>query len=356
MPINFVDPTMRSSVESGIVDMRPHGRHGDMKRIILFDPSYGTSNLGDFIINRAVMQELEFLFDSNFLVRYSTHNPILSAFQLVRPSPIRRNCAEADLKFIGGTNILKNDLLKIIPGWNVNLPTARLYRGAICVGAGRAVTKEGRLNAYTRAIYRSALSRQYAHSVRDSRSQEFLEQLGFRAINTGCPTTWALTPEVTQRIRTDRAQNVVATLTDYARNPGADSAMLSTLLRVYRDVAVWVQGVNDLEYLRGLPGSEKVRVIPPSLDAFEAALAREDTEYVGTRLHAGIFAMQRSIRSTIVAVDNRASDMAESIGIHIIERAAITRLGDYLERDRKTELSIDFAKVSEWKRQFAQDV
>lgn len=327
-----------------------------MKRIVLFDPSYGTSNLGDFIINDAVMREMAGVFDGNFVVRYSTHNPVLSAVQLARPNAIRRNCAEADLKFIGGTNILKDNLVKIIPGWNINFFTAKLYTGSICIGAGRAVTKTGKIDAYTRSIYARAFSPDVIHSVRDEKSREFLETLGFQAINTGCPTTWALTPELTRTIRHDQAGHVVATFTDYSPDVESDSKILNSLLNQYQTVSVWVQGVNDLAYLRSLRNSDQVRIVSPTLEDFKRALMADDTEYVGTRLHAGIFAMQQRVRSTIIAVDNRARDMAESIGIHVVERAELVRSDAYLVRSEPTELSVKFSRIADWKGQFVADV
>lgn len=327
-----------------------------MKRIVLFDPSYGTSNLGDVIINDAIMREMDFLFRQNFLVRYSTHNPVLSGLQQLRPSPIRRNTEIADLKFIGGTNILKNNLFKIIPGWNISLGSARLYSGAICIGAGRALTGDGQINRYTRAIYQKALSPDDVHSVRDARSKQFLESLGYRAIDTGCPTTWSLTREATSGICAERSGHVISTVTDYSPDLAADSEMLRVLLKRYETVSVWVQGVNDLEYLRRLPNFDKLHIIPPSLHAYRDALRSPDVEYVGTRLHAGIFAMQNGARASIIAVDHRALDMAASIGIHTISRKDIHILEDFINRSQKTELNIDSQSINKWKSQFSTDV
>ncbi|MFT4232620.1 MAG: hypothetical protein QM606_07600, partial [Leucobacter sp.] len=95
-----------------------------MKRIVLFDPSYGTSNMGDFIINEAIMREMAYVLEDSLLIRYSTHNPLIGHLQQLRGNRVSRNCKNADLKLIGGTNILKDNLFKVDRGWNINLSTA----------------------------------------------------------------------------------------------------------------------------------------------------------------------------------------------------------------------------------------
>lgn len=328
-----------------------------MKRVILFDPSYGTSNMGDFIINEAVMSQMSYLFDQSFTIRYSTHTPVLGTLQRLRSNRITRNCQAADLKFIGGTNILKDNLFKLDPGWNVSLGTARLYSGAICIGAGRALSRAaGRPGLYTRRVYERALSKDYRHSVRDESTKVYLESMGFKAINTGCPTTWALTPELTAEIPTKKASNVVMTLTDYARDHDADRGLIKMLLDNYESVSFWIQGSADLEYIRSFDEAHRVRLIPPALSAFAKALDRDDTEYVGTRLHAGIYAMQRRKRSMIISVDNRASDMARSNGVPILGRDKLRALPDLLRADRATNLKVDSEAVEEWKSQFIDHV
>lgn len=328
-----------------------------MKRIVLFDPSYGTSNMGDFIINEAVMSEMAYLFDRSFLVRYSTHSPLRGDLQHLRPNRISRNCRDAELKFIGGTNILKDNLFKLDPGWNVTLAGSKLYSGAVCIGAGRAITRlGGRPNLYTRAVYRRALSSEYYHSARDEKTKLFLEDLGFKALNTGCPTTWSLTPEITAATPRTKAANVVLTLTDYARDNSADSALLDILLQNYESVSCWLQGSGDFEYLKSFDQFPRIKLIPPSLSAFARELDREDTEYVGTRLHAGIFAMQRRTRSLIISVDNRAEDMANSTGIPVLGRSGLGSLAEVLHAERATSLRIDFDSIAKWKSQFIDHV
>lgn len=328
-----------------------------MKRIVLFDPSYGTSNMGDFIINEAIMSEMSYLFDQSFLVRYSTHSPLRGPLQQVRPNRITSNCHSADLKFIGGTNILKDNLFKLDPGWNVTAASSGLYSGAVCIGAGRTVGRlRGHPDPYTRAIYHRALwKRSTATRCATEKAKQFLESLGFKAINTGCPTTWGLTPQLAAEIPTTKAAHVVTTLTDYARDYEADSRLLDTLVKNYDSVSCWLQGSGDLDYFRSL-GHSQIRLIPPSLRSFSEALDQADTEYVGTRLRAVVFAMQRRTRTLIISVDNRAADMAQSTGIPVLSRTRLDSLAELLDAQRPTELRVDFDAIKDWKSQFVGHV
>ena len=69
------------------------------------------------------------------------------------------------------------------------------------------------------------------------------------------------------------------------------------------------------------------------LDAYNQFLDEIDCNFVCTRLHAGIKAMQKMKRSIIISVDNRARDMAANYGLHVLERNQIENLGQKLIRN-----------------------
>ncbi len=323
-----------------------------MKKIVLFDPSYGTSNLGDHIINEAVMEQMEFLFDKSYLVRYSTHTPQAHFWQLpFRNRDIIGNLKQADLKFLGGSNIIKLHLNRPVPDWNVNLMTMHLYKPSIVIGGGL----EGTANSsslYSRVILRSVLSKDYVHSARDEEAHIFLKKLGLKSINTGCPTTWNLTKEHCKMIPTDKSSRVVFTLTDYLKQ-NDDQTLIDTLVSAYDEVYFWPQGTGDYAYLKTLNNTESINVIGANLKAFKQCLSHpEGMDYIGTRLHAGIYAMQHKVRSIILIVDNRARDMQLAYNINAIERSSINELRPLLESSFTTDVRIDEAKIKEWKQQF----
>lgn len=319
--------------------------------VVLFDTSYGTSNQGDFIINEAISDQMKSMLDRHFVVRYPTHTPLLHIFQNFRSNYVRTNTSRAQVKFICGTNILASNLLRRTPGWNINILTANLYRGSVTIGCGTD-SHGAPSNHYTRRLYREVLSNDHVHSVRDLAAQSFVESLGLRAINTGCPTTWGLTPEHCREIPERPASRVLFTLTDYARNPKLDRALVAILRKHYRSVLFWVQGTTDLEYISSLEVGDDISVVAPNLEALREELLAGDIDYVGTRLHAGIFAMQHRIRSIILAVDNRARDMRDSANIYVIERADLSSVENAITSAFSTRVTLDVDAIGSWKAQF----
>lgn len=325
-----------------------------MDKIIVFDTSYGTSNLGDFIINESINRQMEDIFTEKFVIRYPTHTPIIHWYQgVLRDTWITKNCSEARWKFLAGTNLFKRDLFIRTPDWNVNLFTARPYRESIAIGCG--VDGDGKTqNMYTRMLYKRMLSYNYIHSVRDDKTKHFLEALGVEAINTGCPTTWSLTDEHCAKIATTKANEVVFTLTDYNRDIIKDQQLIDALLANYEKVHFWIQGTEDFLYFKSLKNTEDIVLVEPNLKAYSEILKKGSIDYVGTRLHAGIYAMQYKIRSIILIVDNRARDMQQSYNINAIERDDIDQLEAKINSNFATEVKIDVEKIDQWKSQFTR--
>ena len=322
-----------------------------MKKIVLFDPSYGTSNLGDFIINEAVMREMNFLFDRHYLVRYSTHNPIMHLHQLLRRHNNTINCSPDNLKFLGGSNIFKQNLLKYTLDWNINIFTKGLYRNSVTIGGGSEGNPKT-INRYTRNIYKTVLAKNYIHSVRDNKTKGFLETMGFSAINTGCPTLWGLDEEHCSQINTRKSKDVVFTLTANKNDLHSDQKLIDILVENYEKVYFWVQGTEDKVYFDKLKNTSSIQVINPSLEAYRQLLKTGDVDYVGTRLHAGIFAMQHKVRAIVLIVDNRARDMHEDFNVNAIDRDNMEQLEIMINSEFTTSIKIDKKKIEEWKNQF----
>lgn len=232
------------------------------------------------------MEEISPILEGNFVARFSTHTPILHDYQMILSTGVREYCSEAWLKLLGGTNLIKTSLISKKPGWNLNPISARLYEGAVGVGVGIG-GNGGIKNTYTRNIYRRVLSRRYVHSTRDQRTADVLSGLGAHAVNTGCPTMWALTPEHCATIPTGRARSVIFTVTDYAADPQADLGILQVLERNYEEIFVWIQGSRDYEYLQELGVLSRISIVGPSVKAYRDFLVANDVDYVGTRLHGG---------------------------------------------------------------------
>lgn len=324
-----------------------------MKKIVLFDPSYGTSNLGDFIINEAVMREMDYLFADNYVIRYSTHSPLMHLHQLLKKNFISKNCRPKYLKFLGGSNIFKHDLFRYTLDWNINIFTKHLYKNSVSIGGGCEGSPQT-VNWYTRFIYKSILSNKYIHSTRDEKTKQFIESLGFNAVSTGCPTTWCLSQRHCSQIPSRKSSSVIFTLTDYKIDKEKDQELINILMRNYDKVYFWPQGTEDFDYFNTMNNRDSIELVSPNLGAYKRLLLEGDIDYVGTRLHAGIYAMQHKVRSIILIVDNRARDMQNTYNINAIERDTINRLEEMINSEFATEVKIDEEKINRWKNQFIE--
>ena len=312
------------------------------ERIHLLDPSIATKNLGDFIILDAVRSCLKTLFPQARFFNSPTHDAIGRASYALNK--------ECDFSFVGGTNLLSSNM-NAYNQWKVNAYDALFLKDIILMGVGWWQYQKG-VNFYTSMLYKSLLSGEILHSVRDSYTRQKLSEAGIHnCINTGCPTTWKLTPEHCEYIPRLKSDSVVFTLTDYKKNPTADSMLLRTLSKSYDNLFFWPQGSKDLDYLQSLPYS--LEVLSPSLESFDSLLRdSESIDYVGTRLHAGIRALQYKRRSIIIGVDNRAAEIAKDINLPFVAREKISDLAQIIAGDWATSLTVDFASIEAWRAQF----
>lgn len=314
--------------------------------ILRFDTSVDTDNMGDFIIMHYCNQVLYELFPDNVFDDISTHSlPTMKQEQTAQSTKY---------KFVCGTNLLTSHIEE---HWRWQLPDGIRrkfhYRNVILLGVGWGEYQD-ECSVYSRMVYRCMLNPNVLHSVRDQYTLEKLHQAGIRnVINTGCPTTWHLTPEFCQDIPTGKAEDVVTTITDYRRDPEWDNQMLQILSRNYKHVYLWLQGRHDEEYLSTLQVPENLSTIPDSLEDYESVLEKGGVDYVGTRLHAGIHALNYHIRSIIIAVDNRATEMGRDINLPVLPREQIGReLEAYISSPFPMEIRIKQRDIERFKEQF----
>ena len=76
------------------------------------------------------------------------------------------------------------------------------------------------------------------------------------------------------------------------------------------------------------------------------------TDYVGTRLHGGVYAMRHGRRSIIIAIDERAREINASNHLNCIDINDIPLLSDYINSAIETNVAMDFDSINKWKEQF----
>lgn len=220
-------------------------------------------------------------------------------------------------------------------------------------GVGLTFYDRKPVDTYTKYIYNYILRKDIAHSVRDEDSKNFIEKLGYKAVNTGCPTLWSLNDEHCCNIAKNKSNKVVITLSGQKKyqNPEKDIAFLKIISKNYKTVFFWVQTLNDKEYYESLQVNLNVEYIY-SLYHYQQLLNSGDIDYIGTRLHGGIFALQNKVRTIILAIDNRARSFKKLNNIVSIDRNNIEELDEMINSKFSTNIYIPENEIKLWLSQF----
>ncbi len=322
-----------------------------MNNILLMDTSISSLNKGDSIIMECIEQEMKFFTDGKFVLKLPTHISPFHSYQIWRGSnriKVYQNCTN---KFVCGSNLLVLNMLTHFPQWNINIFNYKAIKGSILIGVGAG--SGDKTNFYTKYLYKKLLNNEFYHSVRDERTKRFLEdKLGLKAINTGCPTMWMLTPDFCKEIPVSKADDVVFTLTAHPNKDKRDQLLIDILNKKYDNIYFWYQGVDDLEYLNKFNNIENIKIINPTVEAYRDLLKRDNLDYIGTRLHAGVYAMRNKKRAIIIAIDERAREINMCNNLNCIEKENIDELNNIIDRDIITDIKMPFDKIEIWKKQF----
>lgn len=327
-----------------------------MNNILILDTSIASFNKGDDIIMECTRKELAPLLEPSFELTLPTHVSPFHWYQVWRNSLYVQQFRNCKYKFVGGSNILIPHLLTHFPQWNINLFNYQPMKGCIMVGVGAGAGAEGKMNWYTKYVYQHLLNREYYHSARDERSKEYMERLGLKAINTGCVTMWMLTPEFCATIPSRKSDRVVFTLTASSnpQNLEKDQLILDTLLRNYSEVYFWPQGVQDCDYFHKLKNIGTVKILQASKQAYDDYLTSNDTDYVGTRLHGGVYAMRHGRRAIIIAIDERARAINAKNHLNYIDYNKLEDLEEKIQSEFETKIIMDSDAIKRWKSQFIE--
>lgn len=323
------------------VTLRPGVSRGKDGTQVLFDTSMGSMNMGDAIIAHYCALALAGIAEDP--LRLPTHS-LPDAAQLKR-------LASAGRKIVCGTNLMAPHFEEYS---NWKMPAdLRGYRDILTLGVGWGYYCDD-ISPMSRFVYRTILSKTGLHSVRDAYTEGKFREMGIdNVVNTGCPTLWGLTPAHCAAIPTRKARRVITTLTDYDRDYHRDRRMIELLKDHYEQVHVWPQGVDDRAYLVELIDATKVHIIPRSLEAYTEALRMGDVDYVGTRLHAGIHAMNLGVRTLILAVDNRAIEMGRDFDLPVIRREELEeKLLPHILCPDPIAIRLPTEQINAWKGQF----
>lgn len=317
-----------------------------MKNIAIIDTTISDYNLGNQIIMEAIDQIVYELFNDYFVYK------VQYAEKFGKQS--LRYIKNSDYSFFGGTNSLSSKM-NCYKQMGFTLTDIRYVDDLILLGLGWW-QYQSKPNLYTRMLLKGLLSSEHIHSVRDSYTEKQLASINIKnVLNTSCPTTWNLTKLHCESIPVSKSDSVVFTLTDYNKNHLRDSELIQLLLDNYEKVYFWIQGVGDKNYIDelGISLSSKIKFINPNLKDYNYLLRNNDLDYIGTRLHAGIRAIQYGKRSLIISIDNRAKEISNDIGLMVVNREnEFEKVKIFINSNTPTDLNIPINNINRWKNQF----
>lgn len=320
---------------------QPRGARVLTEELVLgwMDPSIGSRNTGDEIIADAVEAELANLLPGATVLRIPTQKWL---------GRHERKLVNACNHFVvGGTNILNGNIPQYMQ-WKLDPALLAALRGRTSLLAVGWWQYNNEPNVLSRTIWRELIA-SGTNSVRDNYTASILRSIGIDCRYTSCVTMWNLPEKID--IQERRPEGVIVTVTDYHRDPVRDFKLLSGLKQRYRSVIAWPQSERDEEYLKSLDRS--VVLLGRRLDDFNDALTSGSYDFVGTRLHAGIRALQLGVKATIVAVDNRASEISKSTGLPVVSRQLTADDWKQIEDRSPIKLSIPVSQINAWRRDFA---
>jgi polysaccharide pyruvyl transferase WcaK-like protein len=314
-----------------------------LRIVTVLDTSVSSDNLGDEIIMDSVYDVVREVLPDAYCYRVPTHE-YLGDYS-------RKLIAASEFSIFGGTNMLDPAMLSKGALWKLRLLDFAKISPVVLLGVGwRRYGEPAKWS--TRRLLDRVLGGDFIHSVRDSYTLDKLDGIRPRIINTACMTMWKLDPVWCAALPRAKAPKVVTTLTFYSRDEDADRRMLELLKSSYATVAFWSQQAPDHAYLESL-GVDGIDIIRPTLCSYNEYLDGEDVDFIGTRLHGGVRAMQKGHRALIIAIDNRAAEIARDTGLPVVARGNLEAIEAFVDGGGATSIKLPHAAISEWKAQFA---
>lgn len=323
-----------------------------MQKIALIDPALydwqrSSPNTGDQIISRATRRELKRIYNNSCdIVSIPSHSILdKKAYKIIDTS---------DRVVVGGSNLF---WFRLFPraSWPLRLIDTIKLRNVRFMGVGWGSYGIS-TGVFGRFVSQRIFDPEGYNSLRDRYSLDKAIELGVpNPIFTGCQTCWNFSYNESTFIRT-RKKQCIFTLTDYARKPEEDLKVIKILIRFYgiKNLFFWPQGLGDRRYIENFDVISRSKILDGNLESFEKFLKNNDVDYVGTRLHGGIFALEQGKRSIILSVDNRATEMAKDLGLVVVSREKPNSLTDLLEKDTIYNLTIPRENIDIWSKELRQ--
>lgn len=334
--------------------MKPYVVH--LTPALLNNKKVASNNLGDLIIAESVKKVLIELFKDTEIIDISTHD-------FPEPEHIRL-IQHSQYTFIGGSNLLSSNI-KIYNQWKYSTNRWRYFfpdiKNIHLMGVGWWQYQH-KPTWRTAHFYKKVFSGKNYLSVRDNYTKKQLIACGLKnVINTSCPTTWELNGVKTNK--TNNVSSCIFALTDYNPDVLSDNELIGELLKSYEQLFFFPQGTDDIELLNTLPNytsnKSRIFILERTIESFRNFLLenKDTVNYIGTRLHLGIFCIQHGIPALIISIDNRAIEISLDIRLPVIRRGDFLLLREWINNSAPEDsIQLHLEEINRWKQQYNQSI
>lgn len=300
-----------------------------------------SKNLGDLFIHDCIEEEVQSLFPNSVFHYIPTHSyPSWNDVRLVQRS---------QLKIVCGSNLLAFHPFRRRQ-WKLGWSGLWGYRDLVLMGVGWA-NDFVRPSKYAKFVLNSITDKKILHSVRDEFSLNMLQRCDLsNVLNTACPTMWKINNRKLKMNQLRRSENVVVTVTDYNQSPIEDCKLISMATGLYKNVIFYAQSEKDVIYIRKL--GWKGSVIHGAFNILNEVIEtyHGDIEYVGTRLHCGIYFLRMGFRALVLSIDNRAREISNDTGLPTCLRGDFLFVLKWIEYPGENEIRLPSEEISIFKQ------
>ena len=101
-----------------------------------------------------------------------------------------------------------------------------------------------------------------------------------------------------------------------------------------------------------LKKTNEIEIINPHLSDYDNFLKKHEVDFIGTRLHGGIRALQHKRRSIIIGIDNRATELNRDFNLPVVNQENISNLSKIINSNFKTEIILPKTNIQTFLSQF----
>ena len=112
------------------------------------------------------------------------------------------------------------------------------------------------------------------------------------------------------------------------------------------------QQPDDIIYLKKIYKNKDIDIIWANFYALNDFIKNSNFDYIWSRLHMWIYMLNNKIRSHIISIDNRATEISKDTWLPVLERDNISELNNIINQKYVLNINLPQNNIDKWKKQF----